>query len=278
MLTAAKTEQTNDVNFEAIKDKQRTTWGSGDYGRIGVTLQITGEQLCESMDLRSGESVLDIASGNGNVTLAAARRFCNVVATDYVETLLEQSKNRAQAEGLEIEYQFADAEALPFAENSFDNVVSTFGVMFAPNQTQSASELVRVCKSGGKIGLINWTPEGFIGQIFKLIGSYVAPPAGVKSPALWGTRAFIDTQFGPDASEIICRSREFNFRYRSPQHWVDLFRTYYGPVHKAFAALDADKAQNLEADLLRLIGEFNRDQNGGMVVPSEYLEVVVHKA
>lgn len=277
MLTAVKTEQTNDINFDAVKEKQRNTWGSGDYGRIGVTLQITGEQLCESMDLKSGESVLDIAGGNGNVTLAAARRFCNVVSTDYVETLLGQSKNRADAEGLDIHYQFADAEALPFANNSFDNVVSTFGVMFTPNQAQSASELIRVCKPNGKIGLANWTPEGFIGHVFKLIGSYIAPPAGVKSPALWGTRPFIDQQFEPHASQITYRSREFNFRYRSPQHFVDLFRTYYGPVHKAFAALDEERAQSLEKDMLQLIDQFNRDQSGGMVVPSEYLEVVVHK-
>lgn len=277
MLTAINAVETNDVNFDAIKDKQRTTWGSGDYGRIGVTLQITGEQLCESMDLKAGESVLDIASGNGNATLAAARRFCNVVSTDYVESLLEQSKKRAEAEGLDIHYQFADAEALPFADHTFENVVSTFGVMFTPNQAQSASELLRVCKANGKIGLVNWTPEGFVGQVFKLIGKYITPPAGVKSPALWGTRAFIDAQFEPLASQITYRTRDFNFRYRSPQHWVDLFRSYYGPVHKAFAALDAERANNLESDLLQLIAQFNRDETGRMVVPSEYLEVVVQK-
>ena len=277
MLTAIKTAETNDVNFDAVKEKQRNAWGSGDYGRIGVTLQITGEQLCESMDLKAGESVLDIAGGNGNATLAAARRFCNVVSTDYVETLLEQSKKRAEAEGLDIHYQFADAEALPFSDNAFENVVSTFGVMFTPNQAQSASELIRVCAPNGKIGLINWTPEGFIGQVFKLIGKYITPPAGVKSPALWGTRSFIDSHFDAHASQITYRTREFNFRYRSPQHWVDLFRTYYGPVHKAFAALDAERAQNLETDLLQLIAQFNRDETGGMVVPSEYLEVVVQK-
>ena len=277
MQNVMTTEMPQTANFEAIKEKQRNTWGSGDYGRIGVTLQITGEQLCESMDLRAGESVLDIAGGNGNATLAAARRFCEVVSTDYVESLLDQSKARAQAEGLDIQYQFADAEALPFENNAFDNVVSTFGVMFTPNQIQSASELVRVCRGGGKIGLANWTPEGFVGQVFKLIGAYITPPSGVSSPALWGTRAFIDSHFDQHASQITYRSREFNFRFQTPQHWIDLFRAYYGPVHKAFAALEPQQAKNLEADLLRLIGEFNRDKTGAMVVPSEYLEVVINK-
>ena len=277
MLNVMTKDAPQTVNFEVIKEKQRKTWGSGDYGRIGVTLQITGEQLCESMDLRAGESVLDIAAGNGNVSLAAARRFCNVISTDYVEGLLDQSKARAQAEGLNIHYQFADAEALPFENHSFDNVVSTFGVMFTPNQAQSAAELFRVCRAGGKIGLANWTPEGFVGQVFKLIGSYIAPPSGVSSPALWGTRAFIDTHFGAHASQISYRTREFNFRFQSPQHWVDVFRTYYGPVHKAFQALDADQATRLETDLLHLISEFNRDTGGTMVVPSEYLEAVVNK-
>ena len=277
MLNLMTKEEPQSINIAAIKEKQRNTWGSGDYARIGVTLQITGEQLCESMDLRAGESVLDIAGGNGNASLAAARRFCNVVSTDYVESLLDQSKARAQAEGLDIRYQFADAEALPFADNQFDNVVSTFGVMFTPNQAQSASELIRVCQPGGKIGLANWTPEGFVGEVFKLISSYIAPPTGVNSPALWGTRAFIDTHFNQHASQITYRSREFNFRFQSPQHWVDLFRSYYGPVHKAFAALEPQQAQNMETDLLRLIAEFNRDNTGGMVVPSEYLEVVVNK-
>ncbi|RDV29120.1 class I SAM-dependent methyltransferase [Alteromonas aestuariivivens] len=277
MLTATQPQIVNEINYSAIKEKQRTTWGSGDYGRIGVTLQITGEQMCESLDVKSGESVLDVAAGNGNATLAAARRFCHVVSTDYVETLLEQSKLRAEAEGLEIDYQFADAEALPFADDTFDNVVSTFGVMFAPNQVQSAAELIRVCKPNGKIGLVNWTPEGFVGQLFKLIGSYVAPPVGVKSPALWGTRTFIDEQFEPHASEITYRVKEFNFRFCSPQHWIDLFRTYYGPVHKAFAALDEQQAANLESDIHQLIGRFNRSQGEAIVVPSEYLEIVVQK-
>lgn len=277
MLHTNEANTINTIDYEAIKEKQRATWGSGDYGQIGVTLQITGEQLCESLDIKAGQSVLDVASGNGNATLAAARRFCNVVSTDYVDTLLAQSKQRAEAEGLNIQYQFADAECLPFSDNSFDNVVSTFGVMFAPNQAQSASELLRVCKPLGKIGLVNWTPDGFVGQLFKLIGRYVAPPAGIKSPALWGTKDFIDQQFKLQAREITFRIREFNFRYHSPQHFIDLFRTYYGPVHKAFSALNETQAIELEQDIHELISRFNRDKNRGMVVPSEYLEIVIQK-
>ncbi|MDH5379014.1 MAG: class I SAM-dependent methyltransferase, partial [Gammaproteobacteria bacterium] len=235
-------------------------------------------QLCESMDINAGQTVLDVAAGNGNVSLAAARRFANVVSTDYVESLLEQSQQRAIAEGLSLHYQVADAESLPFENASFDHVVSTFGVMFAPNQAQSAAELLRVCRAGGKIGLVNWTPQSFIGQLFKLIGRFVPPPVGVKSPALWGTKEFIDTHFGKDAAEITYRTREFNFRYHSPQHWVDVFREFYGPVHKAFGTLDVQTAAQLEEEILNLISQFNRNQSGTAVIPSEYLEVVINKA
>ena len=263
-------------NFEAIKTKQQATWGSGDYGRIGVTLQLTGESLAEAMDLRAGQSVLDVAAGNGNVTLAAARRFCKVVSTDYVDDLLKQSEARAQAEGFSVDYRVADAEALPFDDNQFDNVVSTFGVMFAPDQPQSASELARVCRPGGKIGMANWTPNGFIGQLFKTIGKFVPPPAGVKSPALWGTHDFIHQNFA-DAADVSITEKQFVFRYQSADHWLDLFRTFYGPVHKAFGALDNEKAEQLDADIRNVIDNLNVASDGTMVVPSDYLEIVVTK-
>lgn len=267
--------RTSTPDYTAIKTRQQTVWGSGDYGRIGVTLQITGESLCEAMDLRAGQSVLDVAGGNGNVSLAAARRFCKVVTTDYVPALLAQSQARAQAEGLAIETQEADAENLPFADAAFDNVVSTFGVMFTPNQSQAAAELVRACRPGGKIGLANWTPEGFIGQLFKTIGRHVAPPAGVQSPANWGTEAFLEQHFGPCTRAIEITRRDFNFRYQSPEHWLDVFTTYYGPTLKAFQSLDADAARALRDDIRELIGQHNRADDGCMVVPSSYLEVVI---
>ncbi|MEW8354421.1 MAG: methyltransferase domain-containing protein [Candidatus Thiodiazotropha sp.] len=275
MYNLATTETAIAPDYAAIKSKQQATWGAGDYGRVGVTLQITGEQLCEAMDVHSGQSLLDVAGGNGNASLAAARRFCKVVSTDYVGELLEQSRIRAQAEGLAIEYREADAEALPFEEGSFDNVTSTFGVMFSPNQAQAANELQRVCRTGGTIGLANWTPESFIGQLFKTVGRYLPPPAGVESPAAWGTEAFLQRHFGSLAKEIRIQQRHFNFRYHSPDHWLDVFSTYYGPTLKAFQALDETEAQSLRDDILQLIGRYNRAGNGAMVVPSEYLEVVI---
>ncbi len=265
-------------DFDAIKKKQQLTWASGNYAKVGSTLQLSGELLCEAMDLRSGATVLDVAAGNGNATLAAARRHCNVTSTDYVRELLDQSAERAQADGFPIQYQVADAENLPFMDGQFDNVMSTFGVMFTPNQAQSASEMLRVCRAGGKIGLANWTPDGFIGQLFKLIGKYVTPPAGLSSPALWGTEAFIHTHFGHGADAIEIEQREFCFRYLSPEHWLDVFRTYYGPTHKAFGALPEAEQALLAADILELINSHNVATDGTMKLPSTYLEIVITKA
>ncbi len=262
-------------DFETLKSKQHTAWSSGDYARIGVTLQIVGEELAEAMDLRAGQKVLDIAAGNGNVTLAAARRWCHVTSTDYVESLLDHGRQRAEAEGLSIDFRIADAEHLPFEDESFDAVVSTFGAMFSPDQDSTASEMLRMCKPGGRIGLANWTPDGFIGQMFRAIGKYLPPPTGVKSPALWGTRVWVDQTFGVAASGIVATPRIFNFRYHSPHHFLDIFREYYGPLLKAFEALDASGQKALAHEILALIGEMNLASDGTMVVPGEYLEVVV---
>lgn len=259
----------------ALKARQQGAWSSGDYAVVGTTLQIVGEELCEALDIRAGQKVLDVAAGNGNVSLAAARRWCNVTATDYVPALLERARERAAAERLEIEFREADAEALPFQDRSFDVVVSTFGVMFTPNQQQAAAELMRVCRPGGKIGLANWTPDGFIGQLFKTIGKHLPPPAGVKSPALWGTQARITEMFGTHAASIKAESRNFVFRYRSAQHWLDIFKTYYGPLLKAFAGLQPPAQEALASDVIALIDRFNRSGDESMVVPSEYLEIVI---
>jgi ubiquinone/menaquinone biosynthesis C-methylase UbiE len=262
-------------DLQPIKARQQTTWSSGDYAIVGTTLQIVGETLCEALDVRSGQKVLDVAAGNGNASLAAARRWCEVVATDYVPALLDRARERAAGERLALTFREADAEALPFADASFDVVVSTFGVMFTPDQDRAASEMVRVCKRGGKIGLANWTPEGFIGQVFKTIGKYMPPPAGAKSPALWGTRARLADLFEPHATSIKSGQRNFVFRYRSAEHWLEVFKTYYGPVLKTFAALEPAAQAALAQDLKALIGQFNRSGNDSMVVPSEYLEVIV---
>lgn len=263
-------------DFAALKARQHGAWSSGDYAMIGSTLQIVGEELCEAMDLRAGQQVLDVAAGNGNVSLAAARRWCEVTSTDYVPSLLLRGKARAEANGLVMALQEADAEALPFADAQFDAVVSTFGVMFTPDQDKAAAEMMRVCRSGGKIGLANWTPHGFIGQVFKTLGKYLPPPTGARSPALWGTRERLQELFG-DGAVIEAQPRHFVFRYRSPEHFLDIFRSYYGPVLKAFMALDEAGQRGLSGDLLDLIGSLNRATDGTMVVPSEYLEVVLVK-
>jgi SAM-dependent methyltransferase len=262
-------------DLKAIKARQQGAWSSGDYAVVGTTLQIVGEDLCEAIDLRAGQRVLDVAAGNGNVSLAAARRWCDVVATDYVPALLDRARERAQAERLPMTFREADAEALPFEDGSFDVVVSTFGVMFTPDQERAASELLRVCRNGGKIGIANWTPDGFIGHLFKTIGRHMAPPAGVRPPSLWGQRDHLDHLFGHGATSIQARRRHFVFRYRSAEHCVEVFKTYYGPVLKAFAALLPEAQEALRKDLLGLIAEFNRSGDDTMVVPSEYLEVVI---
>ncbi|HEX6018503.1 MAG TPA: class I SAM-dependent methyltransferase [Burkholderiaceae bacterium] len=276
-LSATATPAQATPDFAAVKTKQQAAWSSGDYAVVGTTLQIVGESLAEAIDLRAGSTVLDVAAGNGNMTLAAARRWCRVTSTDYVGALLARGRERAAAERLDIEFREADVEALPFADGGFDAVVSTFGCMFAPNPQRTASEMLRVCKSGGKVGMANWTPEGMIGQLFKAIGAHVKPPAGIESPALWGSRKRIDELFGAQASAIDVTARQFAFRYRSPEHMLEIFRTYYGPVLKAFAALDPAAQPELASDLLALFGRFNRAGDGTLVAPGEYLEVVVTK-
>ena len=272
MTTATQAASAPDL--AAVKTKQQAMWASGDFAVIGTTLQIVGELLCEAADVGGGEKVLDVAAGNGNATLAAARRFARVTSTDYVPELLEGGRRRADAEGLAVTFEVADAEALPYAAASFDVILSTFGVMFAPDHSKSASELLRVCRLGGRIGLASWTPEGFIGQMFRVVAKYVPPPAGVKSPLLWGTRDHLQTLFAGAAS-ITHTVREFNFRYESAEHFVDIFRTYYGPTYKAFAALDANGQTALESDLLALLRRCARPSAAGLVVPGEYLETVI---
>lgn len=264
-------------DYDAIKTRQQATWTSGDYAVIGVTLQIVGESLAETVDIRAGERVLDVAAGNGNATLAAARRFAQVTSTDYVEALLKKGAARAAAEGFKITFKVADAEALPFENSCFDVVLSTFGAMFTPDHRKPASEMLRVARHGGRIGLTNWTPDGFIGQLFKVVGKYLPPPAGLQSPALWGTEPHIVHLFGHEAADIQCTRKIFNFRYESAARWLQIFRDYYGPTHKAFAALDTSGQRGLEADITELLERLNVGGQNSLVIPSEYLEVVIVK-
>jgi len=262
------------TDLAAVKAKHQAAWSAGDYAVIGTTLQIVGESLCEALDLRAGQHVLDVAAGNGNATLAAARRWCDVVSTDYVPALLERGKARAGAEGLAVRFEHADAENLQYKDASFDVVLSTFGVMFTPNQEKAASELARVCRPGGKIGMANWTPAGFIGELFRVIGRYIPPPPGVKSPSLWGTEERLREIFGERLDALETRKKHFVFRYRNPRHWLETFRTYYGPMNKAFIAVGPDREDALAADLINIAQRFNRAGDGAMVAPGEYLEVV----
>jgi ubiquinone/menaquinone biosynthesis C-methylase UbiE len=264
-------------DFAAIRDRQQATWSTGDYARIGNTIPIVSELLCEAVDLRSHERVLDVATGSGNAAIAAARRWCTAVGTDYVPALLEQARRRAAADGFDVRFETADADRQPFEDASFDVVLSVFGVMFAPQQETSAKELLRVCKPGGRIGLVNWTPEGLIGQMFKVIGRFVAPPAGVESPLRWGTRARLEELFGPAASSISATLRDYVFRFHSAEQFLEIFKTWYGPMTRAFAALDAGKQGELSKELLELFRKHDRGGGRSLVMPSQYLEAVIQK-
>ena len=276
MTTATARNQTPPT-LDGIKAKQQGAWASGDYAVVGTTLQIVGEQLWETIDLQPGSRVLDVAAGNGNATLAAARRYCEVTSTDYVDALLAKGRLRAEADGLNPAFQTADAEVLPFADNSFDVVLSTFGVMFTPDQERAAAELLRVCRPGGVIALANWTPQGLIGQMFKTLGSHLPPAPGVKSPARWGTAKGIVELFGTGVAAIDLTPRQFTFRYLSVDHFLEVFRTYYGPVHKAFLAL-GDRQSALDHDLRDLLEQFNTSPRGTLTAPADYIEAVIRKA
>jgi len=264
-------------DFAAIKNTQRATWASGDYGVVGRSLQIVGETLCEAADIRGAEKVLDVAAGDGNAALAAARRWADVTASDYVPALLERTMRRAEANGLSMQVREADAENLPFENDSFDAVMSVFGAMFTPNQERTASEMLRVCKPGGRVALANWTPSGFIGELFRVVGRHVPPPAGVKPASLWGTEDRLRELFPSDVADVRVAERVFNFRYRSPRHWIDVFQTYYGPVLRAFAALPQERRGDLDDDLFALAQEHNVTTDGTFVAPGAYLEVVITK-
>jgi ubiquinone/menaquinone biosynthesis C-methylase UbiE len=264
-----------DIDLIAIKQRQQATWSSGDFAILGTTLQIVGETLAEAADVRAGEDVLDVAAGNGNATLAAARRFARVTSTDYVPHLLEKGAARAKAEALDIKFQVADAEELPFADGSFDVVLSTFGVMFTPDQGKAAREMSRVLRKGGRIGMANWTPEGFIGEMLRVVAAHFPPPPGLKPASLWGTEPRIVELFGPQATDISCVRRNYNFRYHSAAHWIDVFRKYYGPMYKVYAALAPDKQERLTEDITALLERRNVGGPNSLVVPGEYLEVVV---
>ncbi len=264
------------VDLDAVKAKQQATWASGNFAVIGTSLQLTGELLCEAVDLEAGWEVLDVAAGNGNAALAAARRNAVVTASDYVPSLLVDAAARAAVEGTRLTTQTADAENLPFADAGFDAVLSVFGVMFAPRQQQVAGELLRVCRPGGRIGLANWTPESFVGQMFTTIARHVPPPP-IVSAFNWGSESHVTELLGIGVEMISMEKLDFVFRYRSAEHFVDIFRRFYGPTHRAFGALDASGQAALEHDLTALARDWNTSSGAALAVPSEYLQVVARR-
>lgn len=265
-------------DFAAIKARQQATWSSGDYAAVALSVNVVAESLCEAVDLRAGARVLDVATGSGNTALAAARRHTDVIGVDYVPSLLQRGRERAAAERVRVDFREGDCEALPFGDAEFDSVLSTFGVMFAPDHVRTANELARVCKPGGKIGLAHWTPEGLIGQLFAIVGRYVPPPAGVTSPLAWGTEKHLHELFGSRAASLRVQRNQCVFRYRSAEHWLEVFRSCYGPVHKAFEALAPAQQTELARELVAGMSRMNRSGDATLAVPSEYLEIVIVRA
>ena len=268
------TTQDQAPSMVAIKERMHKVWTSGEYARIGNPLVIIGELLCEAADLHSGHKVLDVATGSGNTAISAARRFCEVTGMDLAPESIEHARKRAEAEGMEIIFEVGDAENLSYADASFDAVLSTIGVMFCPNQEKAASEMLRVSRPGGKIGLASWTPDGFTGTMLRTVGAHVPPPPGIKPPSLWGTEERLRELFGEDVSQLETTRRTYNFRYPSAEHFVGWFRDYYGPTVRAFAALDEEGRDALARDLRGLLEDRNVSGDGTLVVPSDYLEVV----
>ena len=269
------TTQTPDLT--TIKGRQQKAWSSGDYGKVGVTLLMIAEALAEAVDLHPGQRVLDVACGNGNASLAAARRFCEVVGIDYVPMLLDEGRQRAKADGLAVDFREADAENLLFPDSSFDVVLSTIGVMFAPNQEKAASELLRVLRPGGKIGMANWVPDGYVGDLFRTIGKYVPPPPGLKPPFRWGTQEGLEELLGQGIGSLHTRRRTFVWRFASPRHHVEFMRDYYGPLNKAFEALEEEGQAALEGELISLVERYDRSDDGTAVWGADYLEVVASR-
>lgn len=261
-------------SLATIKERQQKTWTSGNYAMVGNRLVIMGELLCEAVDLRAGDEVLDVATGSGNTAISAARRFCEVRGIDYVPGLIEQARSRAQAERLEVSFEVGDAEDLPYPDASFDVVLSTLGVMFAPDQEKAAGELLRVCRPGGKIGLANWTPNSFVGEFLRTVGKHVPPPPGLRPAPLWGTEERLRELLGEGVSSLGVERRGYVFRSPSMKTFGDHYRAYFGPLRRAFESLDAEGQGALQRDLEQLLERWNTSGDETILVPSDYLEVV----
>ena len=264
-------------DFTAIKKRQQATWASGDFSVVASRIVYQAEHLCETAELQAGWRVLDVATGSGNAALAAARRGCEAVGVDYVPALLEHGRSRAEIEHLDVEFVEGDAENLPFADASFDAVISIYGVMFAPNQRRAAEELARVCRPGGGIALASWTPDGFIGDTFRIFARYLPPARGLKPPMLWGDEGHLRSIFGNAIASMKSYRRTAIFRFRTAEENVSFFRTYYGPTLRAFEALEPAKRDSLFKDLAALAHDYNGNRGEPMAIRADYLETVIER-
>jgi ubiquinone/menaquinone biosynthesis C-methylase UbiE len=262
------------LDLGAVKERQQQAWASGDFAVVAARMSLVAERLADTADLHAGWQVLDVATGSGNAALAAARLGAVAVGIDYVPPLLERGRERAAAEDLDVEFVEGDAESLPFADASFDAVTSVFGAMFAPDHARAAAELLRVCRPGGRIALASWTPDGFIGDLFRTVAAHVPPPAGVASPMLWGTEAHLRELFREEIESLEVREQTFTFRFTSAEAFVAFFRRSYGPTVKAFAALEGAARDALEHDLVALARRHDRLGTGATAIPATYLEAV----
>jgi ubiquinone/menaquinone biosynthesis C-methylase UbiE len=266
-------------DYTAITNRQQQVWANGDFSKVGTRFAVLpGEHLCETVDVRAGQRVLDVAAGNGAAALAAARRFGDVTATDFVPELLAHAAARAEVDQLPLATRVADCQALPFDDESFDVVLSAFGAMFAPDQERTANELLRVCRSGGRIGMNNWTPDSMMGDVFRATGAHVPPPAGIRSPLEWGSEHRLRELFGTRVTSLRLNIRQVVWRFPSAEHMLQYFRTWFGPTKTAFEALDTDEQARLQADLLAVYAKHNRAGDDTLVAPSDYVETVAVKA
>lgn len=262
------------VDFAAVTGRQQAVWSLGDYGRVGSLLSRLGETLVHEVDVRPGERVLDVAAGNGNASLPAARRFADVLATDYVPQLLEEAQRRADAEAVALRTEVADAQALPYADGSFDVVLSTIGAMFAPDQEAVAREMTRVCRSGGRVGMANWTPDSMVGDMFRTVGRHVPPPQGVQPAVAWGDPDRVRALLGPWCADVRTSRESFPWRFPSSQACLEYFRTWYGPTVAAFRAVGDEGRAGLEAELVAMFEGHSTATDGTMVADVAYLQVV----
>ncbi|HYJ18009.1 MAG TPA: class I SAM-dependent methyltransferase [Burkholderiales bacterium] len=264
-------------DFSAVKAQQQKTWSTGDFAVIGWNTVYPGELICEAVGLRAGQKVLDVATGSGNAALSAARRGCEATGIDYVPALIGRARERAAAERLPARFEVGDCEDIPFPDGSFDAVLSVYGSIFAPDAEKAAQELVRVCKPGGKIGMSNWTPAGFWGQTFGLVGKYLPPPPGVRPPAEWGTEKRLKELFGASTASMKITERSALFRYQDSQHWIRVFSTYFGPIMRALATLQEPRRAEFLKELDDILNRFNKSGDDTLVVSADYLEVVAVK-